>query len=404
MGKTMTRAGTVHVRGPLAPFAATFKAELEASGYTPLSTASVMRVVAHLSHWLEGEAMDVADMSRERIEQYIRARCRDGYVTPPPGRALVVLLGVLEAAGAVAVSQPTMPVSAADALLASFGDYLLDERALAPSTASAYVERARRFLAGRPGAKRLDTLNTRDITDAVLRESAAGSIGATQYFVAGLRSFLRFCFVEGLIPTDLSAAALTATGRRSSTLPRGISRADADALLVSCDRRRADGRRDYAIVLTLLRLGLRSSEVAALRLDDIDWRAGLVVVHGKGRREDTLPLPDDVGSAIAGYLQRGRPKTDQREIFLRTLAPIEALGRGGVSSVVRRACTRAGIPPFGSHRLRHTLACEMVAAGVPLPEIAQTLRHRSLSSSAIYARVDLDRLGTLAQPWPGSAQ
>jgi len=219
------------------------------------------------------------------------------------------------------------------------------------------VASCRVWLAGRYG---------RDGTRAVLAESATVSAGSAQYYVAALRAFLRFCFLEGLVADDLSGAALTVTGRRRSLLPRGIARADAEALVASCDRRRLDGRRDYAVLLSLLRLGLRASEVAGLLLDDIDWRAEEITVHGKGRRDDRLPLPADVGEAIAGYLQRGRPATARREVFLRALAPVGPLGRGGVSSIVRRACTRAGIPPTGAHRLRHTVACEMVAAGVPL--------------------------------------
>jgi integrase len=234
----------------------------------------------------------------------------------------------------------------------------------------------------------------------VLVESEALSVGSAQFFVCALRSFLRFCFIEGFVEADLSQAALSVTGRRRSSLPRGISRADAKALLGGCDRRLAIGRRDYAVILTLLRLGLRASEVAALRLDDIDWRAGELVVRGKGGREDALPLPGDVGAAIAAYLRRGRPACDRREVFLRALAPIGPLGRGGVSTVVRRACEHAGLAKVGAHRLRHTAACEMVSAGVPLAHIGQVLRHRSPISTAIYARVDVDRLRQLAQPWP----
>jgi site-specific recombinase XerD len=403
MGKPKSKVFEVRVAGPLAPFAEAFKAELEAAGYTPLTTVNEMRVAASLSRWLEEEALSASDLSRERIEKYINARRAAGYVSHPSRRALGSLLGVLEAAGVVRPALPAGPTTGAEALLASFRTYLFDERGLSSSTTGAYVSRARRFMVGLPDGLRLSDLSSKEVTDAVLRESATWSVGATQYFVAGLRSFLRFCFAEGLTPSDLSAATLSATGRRASTLPLGISGRDADALLASCDRRRAEGRRDYAILLTLLRLGLRASEVAAVTLDDIDWRAGLVVVHGKGRRDDSLPLPDDVGRAVAGYLQRGRPATACREVFLRTLAPAGPLGRGGVSFVVRRACKRTGIAPVGAHRLRHTLACGMVAAGVPLPEISQVLRHRSISSTANYARVDIDALRALAQPWPGSA-
>jgi integrase len=178
---------------------------------------------------------------------------------------------------------------------------------------------------------------------------------------------------------------------------------DSRALLDSCDRRQPLGRRDYAVIIVLLRLGLRRGEVAGLRLDDIDWRAGELVVRGKGAREERLPLPADVGEAIVAYLRRGRPRSGRREVFLRSRAPYEPIASGTVASTVRRACRRAGIAEFGSHRLRHTAACEMVRADVPLLRIGQVLRHRSLQSTAIYARVDVERLRMLAAPWPGGA-
>ena len=403
MGKPKSKVLEVRVAGPLAPFATAVKAEFEAVGYTPLTISIEMRMAANLSRWLERESLAASDLSRESIEEFIHSRRVAGYVSPPSRLALGSLLGVLEAAGVVQPGEPAGPTSQAEVLLASFRTYLVNERGLSGSTTDAYVSRARRFVAGLPDDIGLDDLRAKDVTDAVLEESAAWSVGATQYFVAGLRSFLRFCFAEGLTSLDLSAAALSVTGRRASTLPMGISRVDADALLASCDRRRADGRRDYAILVTLVRLGLRASEVAAMTIDDIDWRTGLVVVHGKGRRDDSLPLPDDVGHALAGYLRRGRPATQHREVFVRTRAPLGPLGRGGVSCVVRRACKRAGIAPIGAHKLRHTLACDMVGAGVPLSQISQVLRHRSISSTSNYARVDINALRALVQPWPGSA-
>jgi integrase len=198
-------------------------------------------------------------------------------------------------------------------------------------------------------------------------------------------------------------AALAVTGRRRSTLPLGITPADARAILDSCDRRSVIGRRDYAIIVLLLRLGLRRGEVAGLTLDDIDWRSGALVVRGKGSRSDRLPLPADVGQAIAAYLRRARPATDRREVFLTGRPPVRPIASGTVASTVRRACRRAGVPVMGSHRLRHTAACEMVSAGVPLVQVAQVLRHHSLQTTAGYARIDLERLRRLAAPWPGSA-
>jgi integrase len=151
----------------------------------------------------------------------------------------------------------------------------------------------------------------------------------------------------------------------------------------------------------LLRLGLRRGEIARLRLDDIDWRAGELAIHGKGGREDRLPLPTDVGQAITAYLRRGRPASDRREVFLQARAPYAPIASGTVASTVRRACRRAGIPEVGSHRLRHTTACEMVQAGVPINQVGLVLRHRNLQSTAIYARVDVEQLRRLAAPWPG---
>jgi integrase len=286
--------------------------------------------------------------------------------------------------------------------LASFEEYLLVERGLAASTTSAYVTRATRFLTDRAADGAVSALTPADVTGAVLAECATRSVGAGQYFVAALRAFLRFCHVEGLISGDLSAAAMAVTGRRVSLLPQGISTSDTAALLRSCDRREAVGRRDYAVILILLRLGLRAGEAARLRLEDIDWRAGEIQVHGKGQRVDRLPLPCDVGDAIAGYLRRGRPAMAGagRAVFMTVTAPVRGLSRGSVSLIVRRACVRAGIQPVGAHRLRHTAACAMVRQKVPLGEIGQVLRHRSPVSTAGYARVDLDQLRTLAQPWP----
>lgn len=401
MARPTSRVTKVHVEGPLAPFKAAYRTRLQEAGYTPLTIVNELRQVAHLSRWMAEADLTPAALTTERLEEFLAPR----RVAKGHGncslQGLEVVLAVLGEHG-VLKGKPVPPVAGHEALLARFRTYLLTERGLAECTADAYVTRARRFFSGLVGRDLAD-LAACDVVGAVQAEAAAVSVGSTQYFVAGVRSFLKFCFLDGLVGTDLSAAALAVTGRRRSSLPRGISGADATALLRSCDRRRSDGRRDYAVLLMLLRLGLRASEVAGLRLDDVDWRAGETVVRGKGRREDRLPLSVDVGEALVGYLQRGRPKTDRRELFLRALAPVGPLGRGGVSSIVRRACDRAGIPPVGAHCLRHTLATTLVAAGVPLAEIGQVLRHRGITSTAIYARVDIETLRGLAKPWPGGA-
>ncbi len=204
-----------------------------------------------------------------------------------------------------------------------------------------------------------------------------------------------------MVGTDLSAAALAVSARRRSLLPRGISVAEASALLGSCDRRQPGGRRDYAVLVVLVRLGLRASEVAGLRLEDLDWRAGELVVRGKGNSADRLPLPVDVGEAIVAYLRHGRPRSARRELFLHARAPFGPLSRQGISGIVRVACSRAGVSAVGPHRLRHTLACQLLAAEAGLREIGEVLRHRGVTSTAIYARADIATLRGLARPWPG---
>ena len=404
MGRPATRVSRVLMTGPLAPFAGAYGLELKKRGYTPLTTVSQLRQVARLSCWLEAGGLTVRQLSVERVEEFLVVQRTSGRFRSQWSRpGLLCLLDVLGTAGVLTAEEPAGPASPTEALLASFEHYLRAERGLAAGTVRGYVRHARRFVSGLSSSGELAGLTAGEVTGAVLGESATVSVSTTQFFVAGLRSFLRFCFLEGLVESDLSQAALSVTGRRRSSLPRGITQADAAALLGSCDRRSALGRRDYALIITLLRLGLRAGEVAVLRLDDIDWRAGELVVRGKGSRQDRLPLPADVGEAIASYLQRGRPKSDYREVFLRTRAPFEPIAARTVSSTVRRACRRAGVAEVGSHRLRHTVACEMVSAHVPLIQIAQVLRHHSLQSTAVYARVDIEQLRLLAAPWPGGA-
>lgn len=402
MRRPRSRVSNVRPTGPLAPFVDPYVTELRALAYTPLTIVQQLRQVGRLSGWLEAGGLTAVELTTGRIDEFLAFQRADGRHAGSWSRpGLVCLLEVLGRLGVVAVEEPAGIGSPTDQVLARFERHLLSERGLAAGTVRGYVRHAGRFLDGLPVDSGLAQVTAAEVTAAVLRVSAGLSVSATQNFVAGLRSFLRLCFIDGLVEVDLSQAAPPVTGRRRSSLPRGLSKADANALLGSCDRRTPLGRRDYALLITLLRLGLRRSEVTGLTLEDIDWRAGELVVRGKAGRHDRLPLPADVGEAIASYLRRGRPTSHQRQVFLRARAPFDPIDPSTVASTVRRACRRAGVAEVGSHRLRHTAACEMVAAQVPLTQIAQVLRHRSLQSTAIYARVDLDRLRRLARPWPG---
>jgi len=351
MARPTTSVSRVLMTGPLAPFADAYRAELGERGCAPLSMVSELRQVARFSRWLEVDGLTVADVSEARVDDFlewqrVNWRHRDSWSRP----GLRCLLDVLRGLGVLAAEEPAAG-SPTDLLLAHFERYLLAERGLAAGTVGLYLACVRRFIDGLPPDRELAGLAAGDVTAAVLREAESVSVSAAQNFVSGVRWCLRFCFVEGLVGCDLSRAALLVRGRSSSPLPRGISRADARARLGCCDRRQALGRRDYAIIILLLRLGLRRSEVAGLRLDDVDWRAGELVVVGKGSRQDLLPLPADVGEAIAAYLRHGRPHSDRREVFLRSKAPYEPIASGTVASTVRRARRdrRVRVTPAAAH-------------------------------------------------------
>ncbi len=269
-------------------------------------------------------------------------------------------------------------------------------------TVGAYSSRAARFLARYAPDGDPAEIAPGDVTAAVLADASGLSASAGQHLACALRAFLRYCHVRGLVAADVSAAALSVTGRRTTMLPRGLEPGTIEALLAACDRAEPDGRRDYAVIVLLARLGLRAGEAARLRLDDISWRAGEIGIRGKGGQYDVLPLPADAGAATAAWLRDGRPAVSFREVFTTVTAPTRSLTREAVGWIVRRACARAGLEPFGPHRLRHSAACAMIGAKVPMAGIAQAMRHRSHGVTAIYARAGIDRLRPLARPWPGT--
>jgi len=267
-----------------------------------------------------------------------------------------------------------------------------------------WAQAAATFLADHPGlAEGGSGVGPAEVSAFCARELPQLGGSSASNLAAALRSLLRFLHVEGLIAAPLAQAVPAVAGRKGTGLPGAVPPATLTRLLASCDRRTGMGRRDYAILLVLARLGLRAGEVARLSLDDVDWVNGEVLVHGKGGRAERLPLPDDVGAAVAGYLRRGRPRADTRAVFLRAIAPADGLTPPGVTWVVYAACGRARVPKIGAHRLRHGAATEMLRAGASLAEVSQVLRHAAVGTTAIYAKVDFVALRPLAQPWPGGA-
>jgi integrase/recombinase XerD len=395
------------VTGPLRQYAPGFVAELARLGYTGNSASGQMFVMGHLSRWLAGEGLDAAGLTPQVAERFLAARRAAGYTLYLSAKALVPLLGYLRRLGAVPLPQ-LAPATPAGALLECYQRYLVTERGLAVRTARGYADMVRPFLAGceRAGGLGLEDLTAAEVTAFVLAACPGRAKGSAKLTVTALRSLLGFLHVEGLIGEPLGQHVPSVASWRLAGLPRALEPGQVAALLASCDRGTATGRRDLAMLTLLSRLGLRAGEVAALTLEDINWRCGEITVAGKGSCRDRLPLTADAGEAIAAYLHDGRPVPfdGARQVFLRARAPHHRLTTGGISQAVFSAGQRAGIGPVRAHRLRHSAATGMLRAGAPLTEIGQVLRHRRLLSTAIYAKADTEALRALARPWPaGSA-
>ncbi len=390
------------MEGPLGCYAPGFGALLVERGYRPRSVVVQLRLMAHLSRWLEERVWEPSGLTREAVVEFLGAR-RECYVDLTGARALDPLLGYLRGLGVVPELRPAAD-SSVERLLASYREYLVCERGLMVSSVDGHERVARLFLAARadPLEESLGELQVGEVTGFVVAQCRSGRLGtgAGKNLVGGLRSLLRFLHVAGWVRAGLEQSVPSVAGWRLSSLPRALEPGRVAMLLSSCDTSTPLGRRDFAIVTLLSRLGLRACEVARLSLDDIDWRAGELTVRGKGSTIERLPLTHDVGDALVSYLRDGRPTSLSREVFLLARAPVRALSPAAVTAVVRYACDRAGVERVGAHRLRHTVATELLRAGTPLAQIAPILRHASVSTTAIYAKVDRERLRALARPWP----
>lgn len=394
----------VRMTGPLVAHRHVIWDDLLSRGYTRLSALNLLRLAAHVSRWLHARGLTAQDLTRDHIGEFLRDRRACGYTCGLTPRSLEPILLSLRAHNVApapeALPQQDSPLAR---LLREYECYLLQDRGLASITADRNVRSAQRFFAelGVDDLADVRCLSTADVSGFVLREARRSlSIGSAKLMVADLRTLLRYLHVCGLC-TELSAAAPAVAGHRQARLPRHIPWKEVQQLLKSCDLRTAVGRRDHAIMLLLARLGLRSGEVVALELGDVDWTDGKILVRGKGSQYDWLPLPEDVGEAIVRYLKRGRLSSESRKLFLTSRAPYGDPSTSVVRAVVRRACDRAQLPRRSAHQLRHTAATQMLRGGASLQGVADVLRHRSLDTTAIYAKVDHLALRPLARPWPG---
>lgn len=394
----------VRFSGPLAVHAGGLRGELEARGYTPGSAALQLQLAAQLSRWMERTGHGLDDLAGDCVAEFFAQRRARGLKCHISPKAVIWLVDYLTALGLLPVSV-AIPASPAERLLEKYRSYLLQERGLSPETAVRYLRLARRFLASCPPAGDFPAGGvTAAAALAFLTAECAGkSAGWAGCATVAVRSLLRFLHLDGLIPGPLAQAVPMPARWRLAGLPEPAGPDAVAALLAGCDRDTPAGRRDYAVLVLLSRLGLRAAEVAALQVSDVGWRDGTLRVHGKGSRVDVLPLPADAGEAIADYVRDGRPRMAGGLLFRRNGAPTGGLTPTTVTGIVYRACDRAGLPRMGAHRLRHGVATAMLGGGASLPQIAQVLRHASLETSAIYAKADKGALAALARPWPGGA-
>lgn len=394
--------------GPLGTYIDFYAEQLIAEGHCLQSGGRCIRVVGQFSLWLAGKHLDVGDVNEQTVDQYqrFRAKYRKSFLSELP--ALKRLLNVLRRIDAISPAA-TKAITPLEQIEQDFEHFLLHERGLCQVSVIRHRTPLRKFLQEycAQGVASFSRLTSADITQFVVRHAHDQSPRSGHCMCWTIRAFTRYLLFREYVATDLSTAVPSIRTWRFSTLPEHLSTAQVQQVLDGCDRSSSIGKRDYAVLLLLARLGLRANEVAMLRLVDIDWHTSRLMVRGKGRQNDWLPLLDEVGAAFADYLQHGRPPTTSGRVFVRSLAPhTQFASSAGISELARAALRRAGLDVRhqGAHLFRHSLATRMLRKGASLSEIGQVLRHQDHDTTRLYAKVDIDALRKLGLSWPGGAQ
>jgi site-specific recombinase XerD len=392
-------------QGPLREYLDAYAAAVAEQGYARHSIRRQIVAIADFSWWLRHKHIELHDLDSRVVDRFLLRRRRQQRLGRGDPKTLQRMLALLCEKGVVKC-QPPVPHTARCKVIAEFQRYLSQDLGRSFSTLKNYVPFVDQFLLERfhNRAPNFTSLRAPDVTRFVMRHAHQLSPLRAGLMVTALRSFFRYLRHRGAIATDLAGCVPTVPVWSLSTLPRFLPTAAVERLLKRCDRKTAVGRRNHAILLLLARLGVRAGEVIKLSLEDIDWDSGQLTIQGKGGRSAQLPLPADVGTALAAYLRRGRPASASRRVFVRHRAPLTGFANPStLSSIVRRALKHAGIESAhtGAHVLRHSLATSLLRQGGSLDEIGELLRHQSPNTTAIYAKVDVTALHTLALPWPG---
>jgi site-specific recombinase XerD len=397
-------------QGPLGAHLDGFAEQLFAHGYSRQYGRSQLWLLREVGRWLKRQGLGAADLNDKRLAEFARERGRRRRPLRGGNRAtLVRFLSYLREMGAAPTPTPRLPQDAKSRLERAFIGYLTQERGLCQASIDNYLHEVCRFLAYQCTRHVLSPsrFTAKDLNAFVLRRAQRVGPKRAKLTVCALRSFCRFLRFRGDLRRDLSGAVLTVPNWRLTSLPKTLAPNEVRRLLRRCDQRTAAGQRNFTILLILARLGLRANEIVLMTLDDIDWEAGEFIVRGKGPRQERMPLPRDVGQAIATYLRRWRPRCPTRRLFVRLKAPTNGVkGQASIGSIVRRALARAGLHPLtrGAHLLRFTLATNLLRRGGSLAEVSEILRHRHPDTTALYAKVDLNALRTVAPSWPGVRQ
>ncbi len=396
-------------QGPLDSVAPAYATLLAEQGYAKKTVQLHLRFLADLNQWLHRKRLQVTDLTEPTLDQYLQARYQRFRPRRDDNSILKKLLYVVHTLGLLPKETPPSPDHPCHRIEQDYDRYLAEERGLSMSTRIKYRFFIRRFISAQFGTKpvRFTDLHAKDVIRFIRNQASCLNPKRAGLMATALRSFFCYLRYRGDITIDLAACVPAIANYKFSSLPKYLQPNQVQQVLSQCDRRTAHGRRDYAILLILARLGLRACEIVALTLNDIHWQAGEITIRGKGNRSTRLPLPPDVGQAIVAYLKKGRPTCSCRHVFIRMRAPLRGFANSeAISTIVARTLKRAGIdsPHTGAHLFRHSLATQMLRQGASLVDIAILLRHRSLNTTTLYAKVDLVALRALAQPWPGDAQ
>jgi site-specific recombinase XerD len=396
--------------GPLSTYVDAFAEHLLERGYATWTVKYAMRLLAGLSEWLAQAGWTAANLNEATIEAFLQRRYRSRRPHRDDRAIIAAVMAHLREVGALPLPvDPPADNAERARVCEAFRQHLVGQRHLAQPTRRTYVDTVRHFLDWCFGSRPIELrgITAHDVTGFMVDQARRYSAGHTQLIASALRSFLRFLRQTGAIAVDLAQNVPAPARRQLSGLPKFMPAEDVERLVRSVDRTGPQGLRNYAIVLLLARLGLRAGEVAALRLEDVDWEAGELVIRGKSGRIERLPLPWDVGEALGRYLREARPICSIRQIFVCLRAPRRGFRNGNaVGTVVRRALNHTDLQPphRGAHLLRHSLATRLLRDGASLTEIGELLRHRHLDTTRIYAKVDDRALAPLALPWPGGGQ